>query len=125
MVVLLILAMLGAIAAPRVIKYLKTAKIETARMQVDALGAAVDSFFLDTGRFPTEVESLKALVERPSGTPTWQGPYITKRESLTDPWGHAYRYRVPGKDDREYDIYSLGSDQAEGGEGDAQDIGNR
>jgi general secretion pathway protein G len=123
MVVLLILALLGSIAAPRVTRYLNKAKVETARIQVDALGAAVDSFFLDTGRFPTSEEGLTVLVEAPGSSPKWDGPYVRKRDSLTDPWGQPYRYRIPGTS-HDYDIYSLGTDQAEGGSGDAQDIGN-
>lgn len=123
MVVLLILAMLATIAAPRVIKYLQKAKSETASIQVNALSAAVDSFHLDMGRFPTSDEGLKVLVERPAEGATWDGPYIKKRDSLLDPWGEAYLYRVPGLQS-EYDIYTLGADKKEGGEGEAQDIGN-
>jgi general secretion pathway protein G len=123
MVVLLILSLLASIAAPRVAKYLRKAKIDTAKIQVDALGAAVDSFNIDNGRFPTDQEGLKALMESPQGLTTWDGPYLKKRESLTDPWGHAYLYRQPGQKG-DFDIYTLGSDQKEGGEGDARDIGN-
>jgi general secretion pathway protein G len=123
MVVLLILGLLTTIAAPRVAKYLRKAKADTARIQVEALGAAVDSFNLDNGRFPTSEEGLKALVERPQDLTTWDGPYIKKQDSLTDPWGKAYLYRVPGRKG-EFDVYSLGSDQREGGEGDARDVGN-
>lgn len=122
MVVLLILALIATIAAPQVTKHLRKAKIETAKIQVDALSAAVDSFSIDTGRYPTNEEALKALVERPSGLATWDGPYIKKKESLIDPWGEPYKYKVPGAS-AEYDIYSLGSDKKEGGEGDAGDIG--
>ena len=123
MVVLLILALLASIAAPRVTKYLRKAKAQTAKIQVSALSAAVDSFHLDTGRFPTSDEGLKALMERPADTTTWDGPYLKTRDSLTDPWGHAYLYRIPGQHG-EYDVYSLGSDNHEGGEGDAADVGN-
>jgi len=123
MVVLLILTLLATIAAPRVTHYLRKAKSQTAKVQVDALSAAVDSFHLDTGRFPSSQEGLKALVERPSDTSNWDGPYLKKRESLTDPWGNPYLYRVPGQHG-EYDIFTLGSDGREGGEGDAADIGN-
>jgi general secretion pathway protein G len=122
MVVLLILALIASIAAPQVTKHLRKAKIETAKIQVDALGAAVDSFSIDNGRYPTTEESLKALVEKPSGLATWDGPYIKKKESLIDPWGEPYHYRQPGTA-REYDVYSLGPDKKEGGEGDAADIG--
>lgn len=123
MVVLLILALLASIAAPRVTKYLRKAKSEAASIQVHALTAAVDSFQLDTGRFPTNEEGLKALVDRPNNTTNWDGPYIVKRDSLIDPWGKPYLYKIPGRS-AEYDVYTLGSDQKEGGEGDAADIGN-
>ena len=122
MVVLLILALLASIAAPQVTKHLRKAKVETAKIQVEALGAAVDSFNIDTGRFPTTEESLKALVEKPAGLDSWDGPYIKKKDSLIDPWGEPYHYQHPGSG-REYDIYSLGSDKKEGGEGDAGDVG--
>jgi general secretion pathway protein G len=122
MVVLLILALIASIAAPQVTKHLRKAKVETAKIQVEALGAAVDSFNIDNGRFPTTEEALKALVEKPAGLETWDGPYIKKKESLLDPWGEPYEYRHPGTG-REYDIYSLGSDKKEGGEGDAGDVG--
>jgi general secretion pathway protein G len=123
MVVLLILALLATIAAPRVTKSLRKAKAQTAKVQVDALGAAVDSFHVDTGRFPTSEEGLKALIDRPGDSPAWDGPYLKKRDSLVDPWGHPYLYRVPGQHG-EYDIYTLGSDNREGGDGDAADVGN-
>jgi len=121
MVVLLILALIASIAAPQVTKHLRKAKVETAKIQIDALGAAVDSFHVDNGRFPTNEEALKALIERPAGLPSWDGPYIKKKDSLIDPWGEPYKYRVPGKNG-EYDVYTFGSDKKEGGEGDASDI---
>jgi len=123
MVVLLILALLATIAAPRVTKYLQKAKSQTARIQVDALSAAVDAFHVDTGRFPTSTEGLNALMDPPEATPAWDGPYLKRRDSLLDPWGEAYHYVLPGKHS-EFDLYTLGSDHREGGEGDARDIGN-
>jgi general secretion pathway protein G len=122
MVVLIILAMLTSIAAPRVAKYLSKAKTQSARIQVDALGAAVDSFHLDVGRFPSEQEGLAALMEPPPDAAGWDGPYLKKRESLTDPWGRPYRYRRAGQH-ADYQVYSLGADDQEGGEGDALDVG--
>jgi general secretion pathway protein G len=123
MVVLVILAMLTAIAAPRVTKYLSKAKVQTARIQVDALGSAVDAFVLDVGRVPTDAEGLQVLLTAPSDVPTWDGPYMKKSVSLIDPWGRAYLYRSPGRHG-EYDIYTLGADNREGGQNDATDIGN-
>jgi general secretion pathway protein G len=123
MVVLLILAMLTTIAAPRVTKYLGKAKSQTAQTQVAALSAAVDAFVIDVGRPPTDEEGLAALLSAPAETPTWDGPYIKKSASLTDPWGRAYRYRSPGQHS-EYDIFSWAADGKEGGEGDDADVEN-
>jgi general secretion pathway protein G len=123
MVVLLILALLATIAAPQVMKHLAKAKTETARIQVDALTASVNYFQLDTGRYPTEQEGLKALIERPANEAKWDGPYVQKKDSLIDPWGRPYLYKQPGQH-REVDIYTLGSDGKEGGDGEARDIGN-
>jgi general secretion pathway protein G len=122
MVVLLILALIATIAAPQVTKHLRKAKVETAKIQVDALSAAIDSFNIDNGRFPTTEEALNALIERPAGLATWDGPYIKKKASLVDPWGEPYKYRVPGNSG-EYEVYSFGSDKKEGGTGDASDVG--
>jgi general secretion pathway protein G len=123
MVVLLILGLLASIAAPRISGYLRKAKLSTAKVQVDALSAAVDAFHLDNDRFPTTSEGLRALLERPEGLSTWDGPYLKKRDSLIDPWGQPYSYRFPGRNG-EFEIFSLGADHREGGEGDARDIGN-
>ena len=123
MVVLVILAMLTAIAAPRVTKYLSKAKVQTAHIQVDALSSAVDAFVIDVGRAPTDTEGLKSLLTSPSDTPAWDGPYTKKSASLIDPWGRPYLYRHPGQHG-DFDVYTLGADNREGGEGDAGDIGN-
>ena len=123
MVVLVILALLTTIAAPRVTKYLSKAKGQTARIQVDALTAAVDSFVLDVGRPPTSDEGLQALLSAVSDVRGWDGPYIRKSASLIDPWGQPYRYRHPGHHS-DFDIFTYAADQREGGEGDASDIGN-
>jgi general secretion pathway protein G len=123
MVVLLILALLATIAAPQVMKHLGKAKTQTAKIQVDALTASVNFFQMDMGRAPTDQEGLKILIERPGNESKWDGPYLQKSDSLLDPWGHPYQYKHPGQH-REIEIYSLGSDGKEGGEGDAHDIGN-
>ena len=123
MIVLLILGLLCSIAAPRVSKYLAKAKTETAKIQITALTAAVESFNLDNGRYPTTAEGLAALMKQPDSLPTWDGPYIDKESSLIDPWKSGYVYRMPGEH-RAFDLYTRGADQREGGEGDGRDIGN-
>lgn len=123
MVVLLILVLLASIAAPRVTHYLQRAKVEAAKVQVEALSAAVDSFHLDMGRFPSNDEGLKALLQRPSDGDKWDGPYVKKHDSLNDPWGHPYRYRFPGEHG-DYDVFTSGSNEGEGGSNGSKEIGN-
>ena len=121
LVVLVILGLLAGLAGPRVISYLSSAKSDTARVQIEQLAAGVDLFVLDVGRYPGDDEGLGALVEAPGGVDRWNGPYLTKKEVPLDPWGNAYVYRL---DDggRGFEIYSLGADNAEGGDGENADV---
>ena len=123
LVVLAILGLLAALVGPQVLKYLGTSRTQTAKVQIENISASLEHFQLDVGRYPTTEEGLGALVERPAGAATWNGPYLKKRSGLVDPWGQAYLYRDPGKHG-DVDVYSLGSDKAEGGQGEAQDVGN-
>lgn len=122
MVVLLILAMLASIAAPQVLKYLSKAKGQTAKVQIDALSAGLDFYHVDLGHFPTQEQGLQALVQRPENEAKWDGPYVKKNSSLVDPWGRPYLYKIPGQHGI-YDLYTLGADGKEGGDGEDQDIG--
>jgi len=42
-----------------------------------------------------------------------------------DPWGHPYEYRIPGTNNSEFDLISLGADGKVGGTGDSADILNQ
>jgi general secretion pathway protein G len=121
LVVLAILSLLVAIAAPRLIQYLGSAKTDTAAIQVERLGGVLDLYRIELGRYPSTQEGLQALVDRPPQAEAWNGPYLKNRDSLVDPWGRTYLYRVPGQHG-EYDLYSLGADGKEGGEGEDRDI---
>ncbi len=123
LVVLAIMGLLAAIIAPQVLKYLGTSRSQTAKVQIQNVDAALQLFRLDVGRFPTQEEGLGALVTAPSTAPGWNGPYLQKSAALNDPWGTPYVYKIPGKHG-EIDVYSLGSDKAEGGTGEAADVGN-
>ena len=121
LVVVAVIALITAIAAPRLLQYVSGAKSTTAEAQIGGLVSAVELFFLDTGRYPTENEGLSILVERPVSNQEWNGPYLNKAGGIIDPWGAPYRYRIPGRS-TDFEIYTLGSDAREGGEGDARDI---
>lgn len=121
LVVLVILGLLAGIAVPRVMKYVGEAKTGTARIEIENLGGVLDLYRLDIGRYPLQSEGLDALLEFPLGLERWNGPYLKKRNMLSDPWENPYVYRFPGEHG-DYDLYSLGADNTEGGEGEKQDI---
>jgi general secretion pathway protein G len=123
LVVLAILSLLVALAAPRVIKYLSSAKTDTARIQIQKLSGVLDLYRLEVGHFPTDDEGLQALVERPGHAEIWNGPYLKSRDSLIDAWGRPYIYHSPGQHG-DYDLYTLGADGREGGDGEDKDITN-
>jgi general secretion pathway protein G len=121
LVVLVILGLLAAFAAPQVLKYLGSAKTDAAKAQIQNISSVLDLYRLEVGSYPAEADGLMALIEAPGDAPRWNGPYVKQREALVDPWGQIYGYRMPGEYG-DYDLYSLGADQAEGGEGEDQDI---
>jgi general secretion pathway protein G len=123
LVVLVILGLLAAVAAPRVLKYLGSARADTAKLQINNIGTALDLYRLEVGRYPSQNEGLAVLVENVGGNPGWNGPYLKKKDAITDPWGRPYHYRQPGEHG-EYDLYTLGADNASGGDGENRDIGN-
>lgn len=121
LVVLIILGLLAAFAAPQVLKYLSSAKTDAAEAQIKNISAILDLYRLEVGSYPSEADGLDALVTAPSDAARWNGPYVKQRDSLVDPWGELYGYRMPGEHG-DYDLYSLGADRTEGGEGEDQDV---
>lgn len=126
LVVIAVIAVLAALVAPNVFQHLGTAKDAAARSQIEMLGAALDSYRLDNGRYPTTEQGLASLWEEPASEPrprNWRGPYLRKAVPL-DPWQSPYVYVSPGQTNaRGYDLISLGADGAPGGEGEDADIG--
>jgi general secretion pathway protein G len=124
LVVLVILGLLAALVAPRVLSYLGSSKTKTAQLQITSFADALDLYRLDNQGLPTTAEGLKALVEKPASATGWNGPYLSQSKIPQDPWGNDYRYASPGQHG-EYDILSLGADGKPGGEGENQDVVNR
>ena len=120
LIVVIIIGLLAALVGPKLFGKVSMAKLKTAKAQIELFGTALDAFRLDTGRYPTTEEGLKALREKPSGLENWQGPYLPK-ELPNDPWGRAYVYKSPGEHG-EYDLISYGLDGVEGGQDENQDV---
>lgn len=121
LVVLVILGLLAGIVGPQVMKYVGSSKTKTARLQIEDLAASLDLYRLEVGRYPSAEQGLEALVTKPDATTNWNGPYLRKKVVPKDPWGFDYTYRLPGEHGP-FDLFSLGADNAEGGEGENQDV---
>jgi general secretion pathway protein G len=125
LVVIVVISLLAALVAPNVFRHVGTAKDAVAKSQIEMLGAALDAYRLDNGRYPTTEQGLSALWEEPQLEPrpgNWRGPYLRKQVPL-DPWSHPYVYVNPGEVNvNGYDLVSLGADGSEGGEGEDADI---
>ena len=122
LVVLVILGLLAGLVGPQVMKYLGGANTKTAKLQIEDFSTALDAFRLDMGRYPSSAEGLAALVVQPAGATRWNGPYLRKNIIPKDPWGNDYQYRAPGQHGGAFDLYALGADNAEGGDGENQDV---
>jgi general secretion pathway protein G len=122
LVVMVILGLLAALVVPAYLGRERKARSQAAKTQIELLGTALDTFRLDTGRYPTSSEGLNALRTNPGGLPRWDGPYL-KKEVPLDPWGRPYMYESPGQHG-DYDLYTYGADGVQGGDGDAKDVGS-
>jgi general secretion pathway protein G len=108
-----------------VFRHVGTAQDATARAQIEMLGAALDAYRLDNGRYPTTQQGLEALRAEPSSEPrprSWRGPYL-RRDVPQDPWDSPYIYRSPGDaNPNGFDLMSYGADGRPGGEDEAADL---
>ena len=120
LVVMVIIGLLASLVAPKLFHKLGSSKQKAAKAQIEMIGTALDAFRLDVGRYPTTQEGLEVLWKDPGNIKNWDGPYLPKPVK-EDPWGNPYVYKYPGQHG-DYDLYSLGADGKEGGEGENKDI---
>jgi general secretion pathway protein G len=125
MVVLVILGVLAAMIAPKIMDRPDEARIIAAKADIATLVQALKMYRLDNIRYPSTEQGLQALVTKPDMEPlpnNWKsGGYLEKLPK--DPWGNAYVYLNPGRHG-EIDVISLGADGQAGGEGKDADIGS-
>ena len=125
LVVVSILAILGALIVPKIMDRPNEARVVAAKHDIGTVVAALKLYKLDNGRYPTTEQGLQALVEKPTSEPVpanWKsGGYLEKMPK--DPWGHDYLYLNPGIK-REIDVMSYGADGQQGGESFDADLGS-
>jgi general secretion pathway protein G len=125
MVVMVIIAILGALIGPQILGRVDEARVTKAKADIRTLGTSLDLYRMDNFQYPTTDQGLQALVRKPNdpSVRNWkEGGYVQKLTK--DPWGNDYQYLFPGTHGTAYDLYSLGADGQLGGEGNNADIGN-
>jgi general secretion pathway protein G len=121
LIVLAILGLIAAFAAPRVIGYFERSKTHAAEIQIANISAALDLYRLDTGAYPAADEGLQALLVKPPQARHWHGPYLTRNDGIIDPWGRPYIY-TPSSTGGPPVIASYGADGKPGGTDQDQDV---
>lgn len=118
MAVVVIIAILAAVVAPKFFGQVNRAQQVRAKQDIEKLKNQVTLYRFDTNKWP---EDLRDLTHDPGEVKGWNGPYLEKGKTK-DPWDQEYQYRQPGLDGREFDIWSYGADEKEGGEGNDADV---
>lgn len=122
MVVVVIIGLMAAAIAPNVFRRFEAAQGTRAKQDIRAIESALRLYRLDNFSYPTEGQGIEALVAEPAGARAWQGPYLERLPQ--DPWNVPYRYAIPSEHGKEYDVFTYGRDNVEGGEGPDADLGN-
>ena len=105
MVVVVIIGLLAGAVAIKVRHYMDKAKTTRARADIATIASALETYYADKSKYPSNEEGLLVL------------PITT----LKDPWGRAYQYNQPGRSEP-YEVMSFGADGREGGDGQDTDI---
>ncbi len=121
-IVITIIGLVVAWAGNRIFGQGDKAKSGLAKARMSEISAQLDMYKLDTGRYPTTAEGLRALLANPGNATNWNGPYVKNADTLKDPWSNEMIYKSPGDANRPFELTSLGADGKEGGEGADRDV---
>lgn len=90
------------------------AKLQRVEGDFNAIGSALRTYKINAGHYPSTQQGLRALVDRPGGTPQPRRWTSLMKVVPQDPWGQDYVYRFPGrKDPTEFELVSRGGDGQE------------
>ena len=122
MVVIVILAILAGLVVPKVVGQSDKARVKTTETALTTVSNALDMYKVDNSRYPTTAQGLEALTTPPADAKNYpDGGYI-KGGYPTDGWENEMQYVAPGSEGRPYDLFSLGADGQQGGEGQDADL---
>jgi general secretion pathway protein G len=117
MVVVIIIGILISLVGTNIFPALEETEITATEFQLQQISNSLSMYRMKNARFPTSEQGLEALVNPPGGESRYMDS-IPK-----DSWGNEYNYRSPGQNG-DFDLYSLGRDGQEGGDGIDGDITN-
>ena len=123
MVVVVIIAIIAALFIPNIVGRGDQARRMAVVNDLRSIGTTLDLYRLDNAHYPSTDQGLEALATKPTGLPEPRnynpGGYARTRKVPTDPWQNPFVYINAGES---FELYSLGADGKEGGEGAAADI---
>jgi general secretion pathway protein G len=117
--VIVLLGIVATIVVRQVGGNVDKGKYGAGKAQLSSLSMKVESYGLDVGSPPA---NLQHLLSKPANAVGWAGPYA-KPSDLKDPFGHAFGYRYPGEHGS-FDLIFYGQDGQPGGDGYKADLGN-
>jgi general secretion pathway protein G len=103
LIVLVIIGILSTIVYTRFMDLPEKARISAASQQIGAFKLALQRYNMDNnGSYPTQDQGLESIKV-----------YLESKTLPNDPWGTPYVYRIPGENENEYEVISLGPDKQE------------
>lgn len=105
MVVVVIIGLLAGAVALKVSDHVDKARVARAKSDISTIMTAVESFYLDNSRYPSNDEGLGVLAI----------------QTTLDPWKRPYQFNAPGREGP-YEIICYGADGLSGGDGINRDI---
>ena len=119
MAMLIIIGLLATLVVTKVASKIDQARIVTTKSNLKALHVAVNQFYMDSKRYPTEDEGLLVLVEQPSDVENWEpGGYLESTDIQQDGWGNDFIFELYPESGKQFVIRSNGPDEEEGTEDD-------
>jgi general secretion pathway protein G len=78
----------------------------------NAITSALKTYKINAGRYPTDEQGLRALLDRPVSEPVPKRWVQILRKLPTDSWDNEYHYRaLPNDDKRGFELRSAGKDR--------------
>jgi len=120
---IIVIAIMGILATTVTVSvrgYLVKARQNTAKTTISNIVSALETFYGEYSRFPTNEEGLRILTKPSSRFPE---ALLKGDDAPIDPWGNPYQYISAGPND--FEVFSLGADGNEGGTGGDADISSK